>query len=212
MDATVEVGWLRGGTARYVLAAVLVLEAVVIGLVVAYASAPSPSRENPVVPSPIYQVSPVRWRLNGATPVLRPPILKATEAKIGPDEPVIGVEAGGITRAYRLVAFDDASGHLVNDLIGGVPVSVAYSNLSDCVRVYTDPKGSAPLDAEVPGLYKGEMIVKLRGTMYFHQSGEPVEPGENPPPIPYSLLTPTRTTWKEWTRQHPTTDVYVGGR
>jgi len=209
MDATDELGWLKRRTARYALAAVLALEAVVIGLVIAYAS--DSGRQNhahsPVVPAPL-----VSWKANEAKPVLRPPILKATEAKMRPDEPVIGVEAGGIARAYRLAAFDDASSHLVNDLIGGVPVSVAYSNLSDCVRVYIDPNGSVPLDAVVPGLYNGEMIVKLGGCLYFHESGEPVEPGKNPPPIPYSLLTPTRTTWEEWTQQHPTTDVYVGGR
>jgi len=209
MDATDGLGWLKRRTVRYVLAAVLVLEAVVVVLIIAYAS--DSRRQNHAQtsfnPAPL-----VAWRVNRAQPVFRPPILKATEAKMRPDERVIGVEAGGIARAYRLAAFDDASGHLVNDLIGGVPVSVAYSNLSDCVRVYTDPEGSVPLDAEVTGLYNDEMIVKLRGSSYFHQSGEPVEPGKNPLPVPYRLLTPTRTTWKEWTQQHPATGVYVGGR
>jgi len=211
MDEADGLGWLRRGTVRYVLAAVLALEAVVIGLIITYARA-SPARPEDPVQGSFDQVPILWWRVNEAKPVLRPPILKATEAKLRPDERVIGVEAGGSARAYRLAAFDDASGHLVNDVIGGVPVSVSYSNLSDCVRVYTDPQGSEPLDAMVPGLLNGEMIVKLGGSVYFHTTGMPVEPGKNPPPIPYSLLTPTRTTWKEWTQQHPATDVYVGGR
>ena len=37
---------------------------------------------------------------------------------------------GGKARACRLAAFDDASGHLVNDLVGGMPVSVADCNIT----------------------------------------------------------------------------------
>src|SRR5260370_882656 len=63
MDGTDGLGWLKPRSARYVLAAVLALEAVVIGLVIAYASAPS--RENPVL---AYASAPSRegpWREKG---------------------------------------------------------------------------------------------------------------------------------------------------
>jgi hypothetical protein len=126
------------------------------------------------------------------------------------DEEVIGVEVGGRARAYRLDAFRDRTRHLVNDWIAGVPLSVAYCDLSDCVRVYTDPRGSAPLDIAVAGRFDGEMVVKLGGVLYFHKSGTPMEPGAGP--LPFELLSPTRTTWKEWARRHPETDVYEGER
>jgi hypothetical protein len=209
MHTTDGLRWLRRWTGRHLLAGILVLEAVVVVLIVATVRA---SRRDAHIRTPVNEAPAGWWMINHAKPIIRPPILKATEAKLRGDDPVIGVEAGGNARAYRLNAFNHASGHLINDLIGSVPVSVAYSNLSDCVRVYTDPQGSEPLDVQVPGLLNGEMVVKLAGIMYFHSTGMPVQPGKNPPTLPFSHLTPTRTTWKEWVRQHPKTDVYVGGR
>ena len=102
----------------------------------------------------------------------------------------------------------------MNDLIGGVPVSVAYCDLTDCVRIYTDPQGSARRStSRWPGCRDGEMVVKLDGVLYLHKSGTPVKPGAGSTPIPYDLLTPLRTTWREWSHaRHPGSDVYVGGR
>jgi hypothetical protein len=158
------------------------------------------------------QNPPVTWRENLAKPILRPPILQANEVEIRPDEIVIGVEVGGRARAYRLSSFDFPSGHLVNDVIGDVPVSVSYCNLTRCVRIYTDPRVSTPLDAEVAGLLNSEMVIKLAGNLYFQRSGMPVEPAKSPPAMPYKVLTPTLSTWKEWIGHHPQTDVFTGGR
>ena len=63
------------------------------------------------------------WRKRLAEPIVRPPSLAATEAKLRPDEIVIGVDVGGHARAYRLASFESKSGHLVNDLLDGTPVS-----------------------------------------------------------------------------------------
>lgn len=209
MPGVTKFGLMRRGTARNVLAAALLLQATVIALIIGYERGARRSDQAQMT----FNFNPgVWWRDNVAKPTLHPPIVKAPEAKIQPDELVFGVEIGGRARAYRLAAFDDPSGHLVNDLIGGVPVSVAYCNLSRCVRVYTDPQGSAPLDAEVSGLLNQQMVIKLCGTLYFQNSGIPVELTKNPPPIPYNVLTPTLTTWTEWAQHHPDTDVFVGGR
>ena len=147
-----------------------------------------------------------------AEPILRPPSLAANEAKLQPDEMVIGVEVGGKAQAYRFAAFELKSGHLVNDLVGGVPVSVAYCDKSECLRVYSDPGGSEPLDLRVAGILNDEMIVRHGGRMYFHKSGKEVEPREGSPTLPYALINPTVTTWKEWTARHPDTRVYIGDR
>ena len=144
-----------------------------------------------------------------AEPILRPPSLAAKEAKLPPDEMVIGVEVGGKAQAYRFAAFESKSGHLVNDLVGGVPVSVAYCDLTECLRVYSDPRGSQPLDLNVAGVLYDEMIMRHGGRMYFHKSGKEVEPGDDSPTLPYPLVTPTVTTWKEWTSQ---TSRYAGLR
>ncbi|MGP0063554.1 MAG: DUF3179 domain-containing (seleno)protein [Isosphaeraceae bacterium] len=155
---------------------------------------------------------PVRWLNNPAKPIVRPPTRDAKDATLRPAEQVIGVEVAGKARAYRVAAFDDASGHLVNDLIGDVPVSVAYSNINHSARVYTDAHGHEPLDAEVAGLRISEMVVRLGNGFYFHESGLPIDPAKNPAPMPYTLITPVVTTWNNWRQIHPDTDVFEGGR
>jgi hypothetical protein len=222
-----------GAAARNVLAVLLAVEAGVIVLVIAYARA---SHQADPVETIVRPGQVAWWRDNPVEPTLRPPVLRAKDAKIPPEEAVIGVEVGGKARAYRLAAFDDGSGHLVNDSIGGVPVSVCYCNLADSVRVYSDPQASAPLDAAVVGLPGGQMVIKLGGTLYFQKSGLPldaenlaslgptlkqtllqkwgvsVQSTDKSPPIPYSLLIPTVTTWKEWKERHPGSEIFVGGR
>ena len=209
MVQAAEVGQPKRGVARFVIAAILTLQALaIVGVLASEHIARRAERSRMA-----FNLNPgAWWRENVAKPTLTPSKFTAAEASLAPDELIFGVEVGGKARAYRLAAFDDPSGHLVNDLIGGVPVSVAYCNMTRCVRVYTDPNSSAPLDAEVSGLLNGQMIIKLGGIMYFHNAGLPVEPDKNPPPIPYRRLTPTVTTWEVWTKQHPQTDVFVGGR
>jgi hypothetical protein len=203
------IGGLRSGTARRLLAAVLALEAVAIVSIAAQVRASRRVNEQRMT---FNQRPGVWWLKNVAAPTVLPPIKKANEATIRPDEVVIGVELGGRARAYRLAAFDDASGHLVNDLLGGLPLSVAYCNITSTARVYTDPKGTAVLDAEILGLLDKEIVIRLGGHLYFHSSGKPVEPDKGPPPMPFRLLTPTLTTWQDWAKHHPATDVFVGGR
>lgn len=140
----------------------------------------------------------------------RPGILDATHAGLDDGEEVIGVEVGGKARAYRVAALRDRSRHIINDVIDGLPISVAYCDLSDCVRVYTDRTSNAPLDVSVAGLFDGEMVVKLRGANFIHRTGArlEVDPGTAAPP--YEQLCPSRTTWKRWLSQHPASDVYAG--
>lgn len=145
----------------------------------------------------------------------RPPAHRADAAGLRDDEPVIGVEVAGVPRAYVVGAMSSRTTHVVNDLIANVPVTVAYCDLTRCTRVYTDPGGSRPLDFRVGGLYSmegTEMVLNLRGDYYFHRSGRSVRAGAGPGDIPYSRIEPLMTTWGEWVRRHPTTDVFVGDR
>jgi hypothetical protein len=152
------------------------------------------------------------WHRSAAECVTRPPVLTAEEGALGDGEDVIGVEAGGQARAYRVAAFRFPSRHIVNDLIGGVPVSVTYCDVRDCTRVYTDPHGSAPLDITQAGLRDGRMVVRVGGALYDHESGRPLEAGAGRSAIPFEPLAATRTTWGEWRRRHPGTGLYVGPR
>jgi hypothetical protein len=150
------------------------------------------------------------FRMEG---IARPPIVEADSSGLRPDEEVIGVEVDGHPRAYRLSAFRDRSHHVVNDVIDGVPVTVSYCDLNDCARTYTDRGKSGPLDVAVGGLFEGrEMVLDVGGHLYFQKTGEPLKPGEVPSNLPLERLSPTRTTWERWRREHPSTGVYQGDR
>jgi Protein of unknown function (DUF3179) len=145
--------------------------------------------------------------------IVRPPIVEAGASGLRPDEEVIGIEVDGHPRAYRLSAFRDRSHHVVNDMIDGVPVTVSYCDISDCVRTYTDPGKSAPLEVAVAGLFEGgEMVLDVDGHLYLQKTGKPLKPGEGPSSLPLEQLSPTRTTWERWRREHPSTGVYRGDR
>jgi hypothetical protein len=145
-------------------------------------------------------------------PIVTPPSQIVSESSLGPDERVIGIVADGKARAYRLEAFESKSGHLVNDLIDGVPVSVAYCDLTRCLRVYSDPESSRPLELKVAGVLHGEMVVRYGGRMYYHKSGQAVGDTSGTSSLPFTLINPSVTTWKEWTAQHPETRIYTGKR
>lgn len=177
----------------------------------------------------------VVWRDILSAPIVQPRVVAARDARLSPDEKVIGVVVGGKARAYRLGAMEGRSGHLVNDLIGGIPTSVAYCNLNHCVRAYSGSAGSGPLDLAVAGLLDGEMVLKAAGVPYFHDTGKRVAadrleashdpvavayargaresagPGRKSAVIPYTPLSPVLTTWRDWVAHHPESEVYVGG-
>ena len=144
--------------------------------------------------------------------IVRPEAVQAGASELRDDEEVIGFVVGGRARAYRLDALRDRSSHIVNDLVGDLPVTVAYCDLSDCVRAYTARDGG-PLDVSVGGLYGGrDMVLDVGGRLYFQESGAALSPGVGPSAIPLERLSPTRATWAEWKRLHPETDVYEGAR
>jgi hypothetical protein len=142
--------------------------------------------------------------------LVRPGALSAEQAHLSPRELIVGIEVAGRARAYLLSALSHPNPHLVNDLVGGVPVSVVFCDLNRCVRVYLDPDGSEPLNLEVAGPLDGEMMLKLGESLYFERTGQPLDPQNGPRELPYRSLTPTVTTWQEWVRMHPQTDVFVG--
>ncbi len=127
------------------------------------------------------------------------------EARLKDDDEVIGVVAGGVARAYRLARLADRRGHVVNDLIGAVPVSVTYCDLSDCVRVFEGDPGAGPLAIATSGLFDSQMVLRLDGVDFLQHSGEVLR-GSGPTP----RLAPAhweRTTWRAWRDAHAETTL-----
>jgi hypothetical protein len=187
-----------------------VLAALAVGAVVvlaAYRAARAPGKlpgEGPMLPSSGLDPN-RRFEMRG---ILRPPTVPADRAELPDDEEVIGVVAEGKARAYQLKALYVGRHHVINDLIGSVPISVAYCDISNCTHVYTRHGTTEPLDVWQSGFGKGGLVLKIEGVAYRHQTGEPLEPGPSIPPIPYENYPWIRTTWKEWKRERPGTDIY----
>jgi hypothetical protein len=139
-----------------------------------------------------------------------PPMRAAAEAGLADDSEVIGIRVGGQARAYRIAALSGGPEfHLVNDVLGGRPVSVAYCDRTRCVRVFTEPAGNHPLELGFVGWVEGiGPILQMAGVKYTLEDGKNLTQPQGPP-LPYPRLQYERTTWGEWRRSHPDTDVYV---
>ncbi len=155
---------------------------------------------------------PGSWLRAEADGVRTPPAEAAVAAEaagLDDAEEVVGVVVNGAARAYRLGALRDPRRHVVNDLVGGAPVSVAYCDRTGCIRTYTG-LGAEPLRVGIAGLRDGGLVVKLDGVYYDHRSGRVVEGPPGATPLPHDRVPWTRTTWGRWRREHPATDVSVG--
>jgi hypothetical protein len=137
-----------------------------------------------------------------------PPAWPAATADLSDDAKVIGVSAGGKHRAYLVSALATGPAHhIVNDLVGGKPLSVAYCNIHDCVQVVTG-EGDLPLKLQVGGLESKSMLVAVGEHLYRQSTLEAMEAGA--PSFPYRRHVWERTTWGAWKKAHPGTDVFLG--
>ncbi|HEY2154968.1 MAG TPA: DUF3179 domain-containing (seleno)protein [Isosphaeraceae bacterium] len=166
------------------------------------------SQRNRVATHPAGPDGEKTWIPYRAAAIERPAVATAEWAGLGDDEVVLGIEVGGRARAYRLDAMRERTRHVINDMVGGVPVSVTYCDITDCVRSYAGAPGSGPPGMRLAGLLDGEMVVELGGVEYLQRSGEPRHAGASP--LPLDLLSHVRTTWKRWKAGHPDTEVYTG--
>ena len=94
---------------------------------------------------------------------------------LGATDPVVAVEINGDARAYPLEIM--IWHELVNDTVGGVPVSVAYCPLCNSVTVYEREIEGNVLDFGVSGLlYNSSLVMYDRQTetLWSHFSGEPL--------------------------------------
>jgi hypothetical protein len=138
-----------------------------------------------------------------------PRLLPADQAKLEDRVQVIGVTVKGKPRAYLLSALGgQPMVHVVNDLIGDVPVSLAYCDRTKCITVFTGPAHGALLALAFGGFDPDGMLIRAAGDTYFQHTLNPVENGARP--FPYTPLQFEQTTWQEWKTAHPDTEVYTG--
>jgi hypothetical protein len=94
---------------------------------------------------------------------------------LAPTDPVVAVEINGDARAYPLEIM--IWHELVNDTVGGVPVSIAYCPLCNSVTVYDREIEGRVLDFGVSGLLFNSSLVmydRQTQTLWSHFSGQPL--------------------------------------
>ncbi len=153
--------------------------------------------------------------VDGIATLQDPPILTATQADyLDPDEPVFGVIANGEARAYPLRIMDPHE--LVNDTLGGVPISLAYCTLCGTGLAFDTrhPDGSVLTFGTSGLLYQSNKLMydHQTGSLWNQFTGRPVvgprvaEAAGTAGPL-LNLLPLVITRWQDWSAAHPDTTV-----
>ena len=155
-------------------------------------------------------------RVDGIPPIDLPRAIAPAEADwLGPQEAVFGIFINGEARAYPLRIMDWHE--MTNDIVGGVPFSLAYCTLCGAGIAYDGraPNGELYTFGTSGFLYRSNKLMydRVTGTLWNQFTGKPVL-GElvgatdtEGNPLQLDLLPVVLTTWEEWLAQHPGTDV-----
>jgi hypothetical protein len=168
----------------------------------------------------LYPGAPARVRLeevvSGGVPVAgipaldNPPHIPAAEASyLRKRERVFGVELGGEARAYPLRILDWHE--LMNDVVGGEPVTLSYCTLCGSGILYdTRAPSGKPYIFDTSGLlYRSNklMLDRQTFTLWSNLLGEPVIGRLAGGSARLEVLPMTLTTWETWLADHPDTRV-----
>ena len=148
--------------------------------------------------------------VDGIPALDNPTMLAAADADyLEPWDAVFGIELNGDARAYPLRILDWHE--MANDVVGGVPVSLAYCTLCGAAIAYngrlsddvTFTFGSSGF------LYRSNKLMYDRQTrtLWNQLTGKPVLGNLVDDNITLDLLPVVLTTWDEWQLQHPDTVV-----
>lgn len=148
-------------------------------------------------------------KVDGIPALTNPKFLTASEAvSLEDDEAVFGVEINGDARAYPLRIMDWHE--MANDVVGGVPVALAYCTLCGSAILYGTKSGDTVFTFGSSGL-----LYRSNKLMYDHQTkslwaelyGRPVVGRLVGSGIQLKYLPIVRTSWKLWKAEHPSTTV-----
>jgi hypothetical protein len=140
--------------------------------------------------------------------IIKPRTLPADKARLDDNDLVIGVTVGDKHRAYLMRAMGGSPQyHIVDDLLGELPVSVAYCDRTHCSKVFTGGKSESVLDVAFGGFKDNHLLIRANGITYFQHNLQPLR--SSAAPFPFREAEFEETTWKEWRKAHPDTDVYL---
>ncbi len=150
-------------------------------------------------------------RVDGIPALINPTLIEADEADyLEPDDLVFGVEINGDARAYPLRIMDWHE--MFNDVIGGVPVALAYCTLcgSGILFETTVDGYDEPFTFGSSG-----MLYRSNKLMYDHQTdslwnqftGRPVTGVLYGTDIELAIRSVAITSWENWRDRNPDTQV-----
>ena len=136
-------------------------------------------------------------------------IPSAEEDYLDPAEPVFGISINGDHRAYPLRILDWHE--MANDVVGGVPVSLAYCTLCGAGVAYDGraSNGETYTFGSSGFLFRSNKLMYDRQTrtLWNQLTGEPVLGELVGSGIRLNLLPVVLTSWESWLEQHPETMV-----
>jgi hypothetical protein len=154
----------------------------------------------------------VQWggvRVDGIPALVNPRTTAAQEAGWLQDgDAVFGVHLGGEARAYPLRILDWHE--MANDVVGGVPVALAYCTLCGAGVLFDARAGGQRFEFGSSGfLFRSNKLMYDRQTktLWNHLSGEPVIGALAGSGVRLQRLPVVITSWREWRQQHPRTTV-----
>ena len=148
--------------------------------------------------------------IDGIPALEDPPRVPAAQGGFLSDrETVFGVTAGGAHHAWpaRYLSWHE----MVNDTVGGEPVSLAFCTLCNTAIAYSGRSiaGGRWTFGTSGLLYRSNklMVDRQTWTLWSQLTGEPVVGNMAETPVRLELVPVTVTTWREWRLAHPDTTV-----
>jgi len=151
----------------------------------------------------------------GIPTLTAPKLVSAEQARyLGDNEKVFGVSINGDARAYPYRIMDWHE--MLNDVVGGVPVTLAYCTLCGSGILFdSKPAGTHPLAGTKLTFGSSGLLYRSNKLMYDHSTNSLWNQFTGKPAVgtlahtdlqltPRAMVT---TSWKEWRRLHPKTRV-----
>jgi hypothetical protein len=130
----------------------------------------------------------------------------AADQFLAPDALVVGVSLGGQSRAYphNVLWWHE----IVNDELGGRPITVSYCPLTGSGMAYDPVIGGQSLSFGVSGLlFDNNLVLFDRGTESLWSQMRTQGVCGNFAGTPAPLIPVTQSTWEGWRALHPETSV-----
>ena len=143
---------------------------------------------------------------DGIPALFEPEFVSPAEARLEPDDAVLGMRLQGVAKAYPIAILNWHE--IVNDKFADTPVAVTYCPLCGTGEAYSAQAAGRTLRFGVSGLlYNSDVLLYDRETeSLWSQLLNKAVTG----PLKSERLTPlplVHTTWSEWRRGHPDTLV-----